>query len=599
MPELALANRPFAARALLRRVAGVAGKAGTVGAAILAGLLACALIGSAALTLNASADRASEMREIRAVVASGGALTATPDSAQSRARFAEALATACDTLDAESPYRPLLATLCDSRGKAVPNGAVLGAAVGAAVDRLAAEAGAGAEALIEGVALRSRNALLEIAGAIAALAFAGLVAGILLVRATHGHRNDVLRETIEALPAGVVLYDKRERLLMFNSRAAEISGARLAEGKTYEEMARETARTMEQAGHGPQPVEEWLARFRRKDGKTTRRTTDGRWFDWSERLTPSGYTVGLRVDVSEKIRHEQALEHARAEYQSLVASLTDIVIKVDFASGVISFASAAAADETDWRRAEQALHDSERFATVGEMAGTMAHELSQPLQVINLACASAHEELNDAMDRGEPADSAYMKQKLDRIAQQVDDASRIVGELRAFVRGEADRQPAPFDPAPAFQRALKLTAHGMRQAGIASSLTLAERLPAVVGDVGRLEQVMVNLLNNARDAGGRKVEIVAGATIRDDRTFLRIAVQDSGPGIPADLLPQLFVSFVTTKPRGTGTGLGLRICRRIIEEMGGSISASNRPQGGACFEVLLPASEPQAQSIAA
>ncbi len=169
-------------------------------------------------------------------------------------------------------------------------------------------------------------------------------------------------------------------------------------------------------------------------------------------------------------------------------------------------------DETERRHAEQALHDSERFATVGEMAGTMAHELSQPLQVINLACAAAAEELDDAGDRGAAADADYLKLKLDRIAQQVDAASRIVGDLRAFVRGEADRQPAPFDPAPAIERAVNLTAYGMRQAGIAVSAQLAEQLPAVTGDIGRLEQVLVNLLNNARDAGSRTVEVVAHAS---------------------------------------------------------------------------------------
>ena len=122
-------------------------------------------------------------------------------------------------------------------------------------------------------------------------------------------------------------------------------------------------------------------------------------------------------------------------------------------------------DETERRHAEQALHDSERFATVGEMAGTMAHELSQPLQVINLACAAAAEEVDDASDRGVAADADYLKLKLDRIAQQVDAASRIVGDLRAFVRGEADRQPAPFDPGPAIERAVNLTSYGMRQQG--------------------------------------------------------------------------------------------------------------------------------------
>jgi C4-dicarboxylate-specific signal transduction histidine kinase len=93
---------------------------------------------------------------------------------------------------------------------------------------------------------------------------------------------------------------------------------------------------------------------------------------------------------------------------------------------------------------------------------------------------------------------------------------------------------------------------------------------------------------------------VAHAAERDGRPFLSIIVQVSGHGNAPDLLPQLFVSFVTTKPRGTGTGLGLRICRHIIEEMGGSISAANRAEGGASFEILLPAARaadrPQAEA---
>jgi PAS domain S-box-containing protein len=800
---------------------------GALGAACIAGLLACGLILIAALTLeNSRVDRRSEAAEIRALVASGRELgrviaSATPDNQpaalQAWNRFTTSLDRACGGLDAESPYRALLDRLCQGRDDLVhrttPQIAVWGrsdfldeatmrevVAIRADVDRLAERDDVEAAAHIESMTRSSRNALLEIVGGIVAFVCASLIAALLVLRVTNPYRRDLLRETIEALPAGVVLYDAKERLVMFNSLADEISpGADLGKsiGRTYAELAAENGRKLEAMGQGPQPVDEWVARFRRKDTQRTRQASGGRWFDWSERLTPGGYTVGLRVDITEKKRHEQALEHARAEYQSLVDSLTDVVFKVDFYSGLITFANAAArdffgrpvaeivgtpvlecvhvedrpivagiartaaqsasevgdtvqirmiaaggalrhvevryrkvvdeqghkaiagvirdiedrvqlerrlaaetarlrsivessgalaalvdrdldvvmvnsgfsamtgiaaadaigrpiepvmqgplrpaldnwrqapvcatpkpalfavklvaadgayerlvsvtatpvadaagqicnvvlvgVDETDRRNAEQALHDSERFATVGEMAGTMAHELSQPLQVINLACAAASEELDDARDRGAAANADYLKLKLDRIAQQVDAASRIVGDLRAFVRGEADRQPAPFDPGPAIERAVNLTSYGMRQQGIAASARLAEKLPAVTGDVGRLEQVMVNLLNNARDAGGRAVEVVAHATERDGRPFLRIAVQDSGHGIAPELLPQLFVSFVTTKPRGTGTGLGLRICRRIIEEMGGSISAANRAEGGACFEILLPA----------
>jgi len=807
-------------RDLLGRVARAEG---ALGAACLAGLLACGLILIAVLTLENAKDNRSEAAEIRALVASGRELgrviaSATPDNQpaalQAWNRFTASLDRACGGLDGASPYRALLGRLCDGRDDMVnrltPQIEVYGrhdsideatmrevVAIRASLDRLAERDDVEAAAPIESMARSSRNARLEIIGGIMAFVCTSLITALLVLRVTNPYRRDLLRETIETLPAGVVLYDTRERLVMFNSLAAEISpGADLAKsiGRTYAELAAENGRKLEAMGEGPQPVDDWVARFRAKDTQRTRQAADGRWFDWCERLTPGGYTVGLRVDVTEKKRHEEALEHARVEYQSLVDSLTDVVFKVDFYSGLITFANAAArdffgrplaeivgmpvldcvqpedqpivaeiartaaqsdgemvdrvqirmiaaggalrhvevryrkvvdqqgrkeisgvirdieqrvqlerrlaaetarlrsiiessgalvalvdrdldvvmvnsgfsamtgiaaadaigrpieqamqdplrsaldhwrqapahaaatparfaarlgavgerlvsvtatpvadaegqignvvlmgVDETERRHAEQALHDSERFATVGEMAGTMAHELSQPLQVINLACAAACEELDEASERGGAADGDYLRLKLDRIGQQVDAASRIVGDLRAFVRGEADRQPAPFDPGPAIERAINLTAYGMRQAGIAASARLAEDLPAVTGDIDRLEQVMVNLLNNARDAGGRTVEVVAHAAERDGRPFLRIAVQDSGHGISPDLLPQLFVSFVTTKPRGTGTGLGLRICRRIIEEMGGSISAANRAEGGACFEILLPA----------
>jgi nitrogen fixation/metabolism regulation signal transduction histidine kinase len=96
----------------------------------------------------------------------------------------------------------------------------------------------------------------------------------------------------------------------------------------------------------------------------------------------------------------------------------------------------------------------------------------------------------------------------------------------------------------------------------------------------------------ARDAGGGTISVAASAVERGGRPLVRIAVEDSGPGIAPDVLSRLFVTFVTTKARGKGTGLGLRICRRIVEEMDGEISARNRVEGGACFEILLPAAEP-------
>lgn len=246
-------------------------------------------------------------------------------------------------------------------------------------------------------------------------------------------------------------------------------------------------------------------------------------------------------------------------------------------------------DDTDRRAAEEALFDTERLATMGEMASTLAHEIAQPLQVINIAASAMQDEFDETAESARMLDREYLSSRTQRIAAQVERASRIIGEVRAFVRGTAQDQVAPFDIAVAVRGALDLTSHAAKKAGLAVSVTLVDGLPGVMGHVGRLEQVLINLINNARDAGARAVTVRAGTSKEDGRSFVHITVDDDGPGIAADVLPRLFQAFITTKPRGLGTGFGLRICRRIVEEMGGTISAGNAPTGGARFEIVLPA----------
>jgi PAS domain S-box-containing protein len=552
------------------------------------------------------------------------------------------------------------------------------------------------DSVVERMATDYDVALLVLTLSTAGFVGAGLVLILLVGRAAMDYHTqwrdahdarELLRETIDTVPAGIVVYDNRERLIVYNSAAAEVTPILRRPGSiglTYEDLVRiNTGPTGQFDGRPQSEAFEWIERFRSKGTRRLRQTADGRWFEWSEKLTASGRTVGLRVDVTELKEHESELEQARAQYQSLVDSLSDVVYALDD-RGIFSFVSSSVVEllgipaervigkrfidfvvpeqvkeviaggrahysstnhevrqtqlrmkradgavrhvearfrkpaggitrevvqvgvlrditervelnerlerqMAERRATEQALFDAERLTTVGEMAATLAHEITQPLQVINVACASAADELSQGGENGTAMDRDFLKARIIRISQQVERASRIVGDLRAFVRGTAAEKAAPFDPAVAVQSAIDLTAHGVREARSSLTSSLGEGLPEVLGHVSKLEQVIVNLINNARDAGAPAIVVTAAVLDLKGSRFARISVEDTGPGISLDVLPRLFLSFVTTKPRGSGTGLGLRICRRIVEEMGGTICATNRAEGGACFEIVLPA----------
>lgn len=161
------------------------------------------------------------------------------------------------------------------------------------------------------------------------------------------HARDLLQETIDALPAGVVLYDKDERLVMFNKAAVAIAphiADPRAIGKTYSQLAYETERDLDaQGAPRTEGARAWVARFRSKGIRHLRTAPGGRWIEWTEKGTSSGGTVGLRVDVTDFKNKELEVERARAEYQSLVDSLSDLVYALD-SKGVFTFASAAAID---------------------------------------------------------------------------------------------------------------------------------------------------------------------------------------------------------------------------------------------------------------
>ena len=237
-------------------------------------------------------------------------------------------------------------------------------------------------------------------------------------------------------------------------------------------------------------------------------------------------------------------------------------------------------DESSKLNAE--IQRAARLHVLGEVVAGVAHEIGNALQGGVLALEMARSKVAGA------APDAV--RELDRIDYACATAMRIVRSVLETARQTSDEK-ALVSLAEVARRTIELKGYGLRREGIVVQLDFPRDFPLVVGNLFRLQQVLLNLVNNAQDAlpAGSRARVIAivGSSEEGRAT---VEVQDTGPGIPEAILPRLFKPFYTTKPHGTG--LGLAISADIVRECGGEISARNRPEGGAVFRVTLPVARP-------
>ncbi|WP_203075684.1 sensor histidine kinase [Falsiroseomonas ponticola] len=238
------------------------------------------------------------------------------------------------------------------------------------------------------------------------------------------------------------------------------------------------------------------------------------------------------------------------------------------------------------REAEARAKASARLASLGEMAAGLAHEIKQPLQTISLAAEIAQLEARQG-------NAQSVDESLERIVEQAGRTADMIDRLRRFARGGEDGVPPQAVPlAAAVQGALDLTRSALRDASIEVEVALGEPTPIVQGQSVLIEQVLSNLLLNARDAlttrhasAPRRIRI---AVAPGANGIVRLTVADTGGGIAPEVMARLFEPFVTTKGPDKGTGLGLSICHGLMKGMGGSIEAHNEAEG-AVFTITLKA----------
>ncbi|HEY0799598.1 MAG TPA: ATP-binding protein, partial [Steroidobacteraceae bacterium] len=255
-------------------------------------------------------------------------------------------------------------------------------------------------------------------------------------------------------------------------------------------------------------------------------------------------------------------------------------------------------DIDDQKRAEEALRQAQadlarinRVTTIGELAAALSHELSQP---ISGATTNADTCLR-MLGRDEP-DLAGVHAVVSRIARDVQRAAGIIGRIRAlFARGVPRREVVDVNEIN--QETVALLRDEAVRYGISVRTELAADLPPIVGDRVQLQQVTMNLIMNGIDAmkdvdGTREVVIKSQRT--EDEQIL-VSVSDTGVGFPAQLAERIFDPFFTTKPHGTG--MGLRICRTIIESHGGRLWGIGALGRGATFYLRLPAAREVPRSL--
>lgn len=241
------------------------------------------------------------------------------------------------------------------------------------------------------------------------------------------------------------------------------------------------------------------------------------------------------------------------------------------------------------RRAAQQLEtatyqlvQSEKLAALGEISAGIAHEVNNPLAVIQGNLDVLREVLGKA--------AAPAETELRLIDEQVQRISRIVAQLLDFARTDQTAEKHPLsDPGRAVADCVPLVAHMLARSSVSLRRDIRSDRPVRISRIA-LQQVLVNLIVNAVHAmpRGGEIRILVQDQDRDGAAGVMLQVSDQGEGIPPEVLKRLFEPFVTSRGRSGGTGLGLSICRRLVERQGGSIAASS-DAGGSTFRIWLPA----------
>ena len=369
------------------------------------------------------------------------------------------------------------------------------------------------------------------------------------------HAEAELQNVIEWIEEGVVLFDAHENVRAVNTRFEQMAGLAPEESGKLKTLEEWIARLAGQAVEPAQFAERWRELARNIQG-------------------------GVRESLQMSLPFPRVLERAA---RPVLDSIGRHVGRVEIYR-----------DLTAQRVFQSKLLQTEKLASLGQMVSGVAHELSSPLtsilgyaQRLLIAQSGPRQE---ALERVEEARQIYQEAEraVSILRQLLSNARETIPERRLVSLNQV------------VMRAAELQRFTLAAEKIRLELDLDPALPFVQADAGQLQQVLINLLGNSRHALEEQSQdgVIRLRTRRINDRRVLLEVEDSGPGIPQAIQARIFDPFFTTKPVGVGTGLGLSIVLSVVREHGGQVRLQSPPQGGALFQIELPAATERQQEEA-
>ena len=358
------------------------------------------------------------------------------------------------------------------------------------------------------------------------------------------------RFLVEAAPDGVVIL--RDGDIVFTNQR----GATLLANSTI-----------------PEVLGRPIAQFLPLDDAVVAAERIGRMFASGGEMPPSEY--GVRVDPER------------------VVEIKSIICEWEGSPAVLAFAR----DVTERKRLQHRLVEHDRLAALGTLSAGVAHEINNPLTYATLGLQRIERTLSSLALP--PPTLAQVRAQLREIEHGISRVASITRGLRTFARPD-DAPPGPVSLAEVIERSLKMVENDLRHR--AQLHCTVDDVPPVIGNASRLEQVVVNVLLNALQslAPDRRNEIALA--VRRQGAEAVLTIRDTGRGIPASLRDRVFEPFFTTRAVGEGMGLGLSVCRTIIEGFGGRIAVAASDESGTTMMITLPihrGSQPAVEEVAA